>query len=238
MVKQGKSKRTKKTKQNKRSQRNQTDGWNVQGNSKLSLPRQVTSIISDRLMTRLTYKGMQNLQIALGNVHVARRWQPSAAYDVDPLLGSTTMVGFSEMALLYGNYRVVRSHVLFRVCNTSTQPIEMILIPLNTDPGSTPTLATVDSWVNNAYGKVKLVPAIGAPPVTIKHSMSTEKIYGSKMVYFDDNFAALVNAIPVNNWYWALALRAPAAVTVAQTFVIEIDFFMDVEFYSRRNLLN
>lgn len=236
MPKNNRSRRTKKKKQQNR--KNQTDGWNVQGNSKLSLPKQVSSIISDRLMTRLTYKGMQNLVITTGNVHVSRRWQPSAAYDVDPLLGSTTMVGFSEMALLYGNYRVTRSSVVFRMTNTSGQPVQMILIPLNTDPGSTPTLGTVDSWVNNAYGKVKLVPSVGAPPVTIKHSMSTEKIFGTKMVYFDDAFQALINAIPANNWFWAIAARAPAAVAANTTLVIEIDFSLDVEFYSRRNLLN
>lgn len=178
------------------------------------------------------------MSISPPNAAVTRRWAPTAAYDVDPTLGSTTVVGFTELASLYGVYRVVRSHIIFRVANMSLQPVQMILVPLNLDPGSSPSLATVDSWFNNPYGKVKLVPYRGGPTVSMKHSMSTEKLYGTKMVYFDDNFASAVTTIPQNNWYWAIALRSPVAVPAGSDYVIEVDITMDVEFYSRKNLLN
>lgn len=234
MPKGNKSKRT----QKKNRKRNQTDGWSVAPNAKLGLPRSVSAIMPDRMMTRLNYKGVQNLTIAAASSFVTRRWAPTAVYDVDPTLGSTTVVGFNELSLLYNNYRTVRSTVICRAATTGAQPASLIVIPLNADPGSSPSSSVVNSWYNNTYGKVKLVPAVGGPVISIKHNMTTEKIYGSKMIYFDDNFASLINTVPVNNWYWAIAVVSPVTAGSNLIFTVEFDIIMDVEFYSRKNLLN
>jgi hypothetical protein len=105
------------------------------------------------------------------------------------------------------------------------------------DPGSTPLLATVNSWSNNPYGKVKLVPPSGEV-VSIGHKISTEKIYGSKMVYFDDNFASSTSNVPVNNWFWAVAVITGTSPATNQVCLVEVDIEMDVEFYSRKALIN
>lgn len=233
-----KQQRREKKKPRKRNQsRNITDGWSVSPNASWSLPRTVTNIIPDRMMTRLAYKGVATFTIPASSQHFARRWLPSAAYDLDPLLGSTTVVGYNELAALYNRYRVVRSRMIARFANTSGTPVVCVLLPLNADPGSSPSLATVEAWQNNPYAATKLCPTTGAPPVALSRSMSTEKINGSKMVYFDDNYTALINAIPVNNWYWGVTVIASSAVASATGIVVETEIFIDVEFYNRTILL-
>lgn len=208
-------------------------------NAFLTLPKTVTQIFPDRFVTRLTYNGYAILSIAAGAQHATRRWAPTSAYDVDPLLGSTTMVGFNEFASIYGNYRVFHSKMTVKFSNTSTgTAVQGIIIPLNTDPGSTPLLAVVQEWINNAYNKHGSIPLRGGPVMRLSRSMSTEKIFGSKSVYFDDDFASLVTTVPANNWYWALGIVSPTVAAAAADVAIEVDLQIDVEFFSRRNLAN
>lgn len=232
-----KPKQNKQNKNRNKKSRSQ-DGWRVAPNAVWRLPRTVSQLIPDRMMTRLTYNGAATMTIPAGQQVYARRWRPSSVYDVDPLIGSTTVVGFTEMATLYFRYRVLRSKIRIRCANQSSVPVNSIILPLNADPTSSPSTATVQSWFNNPYSKLKLVPAAGAPTVDSIASMSTEKIYGSKSVYFDDDFAALTNSSPVNNWYWGVAIAAADPAAAAINVVVELDFQIDCEFFTRRNLLN
>jgi hypothetical protein len=63
--------------------------------------------------------------------------------------------------------------------------------------------------------------------------MTTQKMFGSKMILYDDNFSALVNTVPNNNWYWVITFYAPA---VAPSAAI-LSFYMDleIEYYDRAN---
>jgi hypothetical protein len=224
------SKRT--TKQNPQL----TDG--IQGTRKnflLTVPPQIFTL-PDRIAVRLSYKGFTSFVISTGQAHFARRWQPSAAYDIDPILGSTSTVGYAEWAAFYSNYRVNSSTLVARFANTADTPCQGIIIPLNADPGSSPSLAVVNEWQNNPYGVVKLIPSTGAPCVTCQRTMSTEKIYGSKMVWFDDNFASLTNNTPVNNWYWGVGVVTPGTQPSNYTVYVEVDITIDVEFYTRKIL--
>ena len=73
--------------------------------------------------------------------------------------------------------------------------------------------------------------AVGGPLTRIENRMSTEKIFGSPMVKYDDNFAALVNAVPVNNWFWVVTfyVLSPTTKSIVCNFYCEVD----VEFYDR-----
>lgn len=215
-----------------------TDGVAAESNALLRLPRSVSNIMPDRYYTRLRYYGSQNLTIAAGAAGVARRWQPSGAYDIDPLLGSTATPGFAEFAAFYDQYRVTVSRIRVEISNTSTTPCQATVVPLNADPGASPTLNTIQSWPNQSYAKVVQVPGIGAPPVRMDCEMSTEKIFGSKQVYFDDNFMSLTNTVPTNNWFWAVGLATNAFVGSATTYDVAIYIDIGCEFFARKQLFN
>jgi len=207
-------------------------------NALTRLPLTVSNIMPDRLYTRLTYNGSKAFVTLTGASQVAYRWTPSAAYDIDPLLGSTTTVGYTEISAFYNNYRVLASTLKIQSATQATVGCTAVILPLNADPGATPSNAVVASWFNNPYNKRAVMRTAGSPTRVISRKMSTEKIYGSKTVYFDDNFASLTNTVPNNNWYWAVATVYSGAVAANQTVLIEVDITIDVEFYSRKVLLN
>lgn len=206
--------------------------------SGLNLPRSVTSIVPDKMSVRLSYKGYATLTIAAASSAISKRWTPNAAYDMDPLVGSTTVVGFSEFATLYGSYRVLASKMITRLGNTTSTPVVAVQLPLNLDPGSSPTGTVQQSWLNNPYACTTLVAASGGPISRLTSNMSTEKIYGSKMVYVDDNFSAPTTSLPANLWYWALSLQIPSVAGSNIPVTVETEIWIDVDFYDRRILSN
>jgi hypothetical protein len=224
-----------KTKNHKKSKNNNIDGLSGQrSNSLVTLPKSVGLIMPDRMYTKLRFYGLGAISISAGFANGAR-YRPSAAYDVDPVAASTATPGFSEFAAFYNGYRVTCSRFLTRFVNPSaTVGVNVVIVPLNSDPGSSPSFATIASWVSNPYAKHKMLGCGGSKSETLSCLMSTEKIFGSKMVYMDDNFSSLTSSIPNNNWYWGVGVIAPASTTVSIT--TEIDVEMGVEFFSRKVL--
>jgi hypothetical protein len=182
----------------------------------------------------LKFFGTSRLSFLVGEDVKTKRYQPSAAYDVDPLLATVAMPGFTEWAAFYGSYRVNASKITTKFSQNRDYPITAVVLPLNADPGATPTFGTVASWVSNSYAVHNLIAPLGGPVVTLSRTMSTEKIFGTKAVFFDDNFSALVNAVPANNWYWGIgAIISPVPTTTVDVNLM-IDINVSVEFFNRK----
>lgn len=196
------------------------------------------AIIADRTCVTLKYPYVASFSISPAQQANGFRLRPSSAYDVDPTLLSTATPGFSEWATFYANYRVLRSAIKVEINNRSTaQGGVLIVLPLNADPGSAPSVATVTSWLGNPFHRRAVFGTAGAKPTMVSNSMSLERLFGSKMVYTDDNFTSLVTGIPTNNWYWAVfafLTNVPAAAVTVEFFVTVT---MEVEFFSRKVLI-
>lgn len=232
--------RNKQRKNNNKKMRKDTTDGNVSipsSTQRLQPFKQLSLIISDKLQTRLSWSGVQNLIVPAGSATAAYRFRPTAAYDVDPALGSTAMPGYAELSALYASYRVVQSRLRVSLVSPTSGTATAVCVPMNEDIGASPTALVIDSLVGTPYNQYKVVPAAGGPPANFDILMSTEKMFGSKAVYFDDAFASLVSTIPANNWFWVVALILPAIVGGAQgyTFMVRLD--IDVEFFQRRFLL-
>jgi len=168
-----------------------------------------------------------------------RRFRPTNAFDVDPLLGGTSMPGFAEFAALYTSYRVTWSRIKVRfTAGTGSLPTLVTVLPVNFDLGSTPTVPTVTALPDQSYAVSKLLGLAGSPSILIQEEMSTEKIYGSKQIYFDDNFSSLVTTGPNNNWYWNISGIIPSAASSASIIYVEYNMDVGIEFFSRKVLNN
>jgi hypothetical protein len=145
------------------------------------------------------------------------------------------MPGFVEFSQLYGSYRVTWSKIIVRFTPTaSSQPLLICLVPLNFDLGGTPTPATLVSLPDQPYAKNKLLGVTGSPSVTLAQEMSTEKIYGSKMIYFDDNFSSPVTTVPNNNWFWNISSATSVPAASAITNYIDYSLSVGIEFFDRK----
>jgi len=163
------------------------------------------------------------------------RFRPTGLFDVDPLVGGSNLAGFLELAALYSHYRVLSSKIDIRCSNASTSDFVIFRLgPLNADPGVTPSAAFFLALSEQPYVKTGVCSMIGAPPLNMVNTMSTEKIFGSRSSLFDDNFEALTTAVPNNNWYWIVA--ASALRTIAQNVDVFMTITCDTEFYGRTYL--
>jgi len=190
------------------------------------------------MYTRLKYTGLGSITISTSAFAAGVRYRPTAAYDIDPTIASTATPGFSEWSGFYGTYRVTSSRCRVRFVNTSNlSGVVVVIVPLNADPGPTPLSATINSWLDQPYTEYKMVGTAGSPAATVVSEMSTEKIFGSKQVYFDDNFNSLVTGVPINNWYWCIGAIAPVIPTTAIVVSIIFEIDIGVEFFNRKLLI-
>jgi len=205
-------------------------------NSYQTIPKTVGLILPDRYRTNLEFSSGFNLNLT-ATTNASVRFRPTGLFDVDPLVGGSSLAGFIELSALYSHYRVLGSRIIIRVSNASTtDQIIMRLCPLNADPGATPAAAFFLALSEQPYAKTGVAGLIGAPPLVMQHQIATEKIFGSRSSLFDDNFESLVTTVPTNNWYWVVAASALHVTAGAISIFMEIQ--CDTEFYGRTFLQN
>jgi len=222
----------KKSKKNSR----QVDGIQALSNKMTRIPAQM-AIMADRYYCRMTYTDYSSTTIPATGQVFNRRFRPTNAFDIDPLLGGTSMPGFAELSALYLSYRVTMSRIRVRfTAGTGSLPTEVTVVPLNLDLGSTPAVSTVAGLPGQSYAKTKLLGIAGSPTIEISSEMSTEKTYGSQAVYFDDNFSSLVTGGPTNNWYWNISGLVPSAASSASVIYVQSVMDIGIEFFDKREL--
>lgn len=194
----------------------------------------INRVFPPRMPVKLKYWGQQVLSLA-ASLSANYRWRPTAAFDVDPALGGTSMAGFAELAGFYATYRVSASQIKVTVNNPSgVSPVTVIVLPMNADPTNAFGAANIIASMGNPYAKSKLTSLLGGPPSVIENSMTTVKIFGDSEVFYDHNFTSLVTTVPTNNWFWNLCLYAPAF--IATNIVCQVEITVDCEFYDRNFL--
>jgi hypothetical protein len=223
-------KRNKNNAKKKRTVRQAQPVAEIGNDNLLKIPKTVGFIMPDRMRTNLRY--WKAVQISLNVTLVGgARWSPSAAFDIDPLIGGTVMSGFTELAAIYKSYRVRNSTITAEFSNPSAvTPVMCTVVPTNADPGASPSTTVVLTAREQPYAKSRTSALAGGPTTRIVSSMSTKKIYGSPMTDYDDNFASLVTTVPNNNWFWfvsvyALTLIPSNPITVNVLIEIELDFY-------------
>jgi len=169
--------------------------------------------------------------------HSAKRWQPNAAYDVDPLLGSTSTPGFSEWASLYSYYRVYSYEVDVQVTNLDAQPYGLYFLNTNTDPGLSGT--DYFDYASGPYCKRSMLSIAGGGSDTIHHKMTVNcaKVLGSIAIETSDSTRAVVTSVPADLLFTGIGVRSATATNMVSGVVFNGVIRMKIRFYGRQNLL-
>jgi len=174
-------------------------------------------------------------QLAIAVAATSVRFTPNAAYDVDPVLGSTSTPGFAEWAAIYNMYRVVgvRYHVSFATTE-ATLPCVVYTHLSNTDMGTTAN----STITGNALSKwCVLGVATGPSTVALSDYQTIATIVGTNSVETEDNYRALTNAVPADlTW-----LGCGAQTLTGGNFTGGVQIFarieMEVRFFDRKGQL-
>jgi len=160
---------------------------------------------------------MSNVASGWANVRFA--W--TSCYDVDPILGSTSMPGFAELAAIYRYYRAVRSSIRVDFGNLDNLSGTAVICPVNFDPTANTT--TYQNYLSSRSAKHRPIGSLnGTGAVSVRHATSI-KAFGGTLVPALDSYAAVVTTVPVNNIYWLVGCYMNNVMTNGVTVNVFID---------------
>ncbi len=165
------------------------------------VPRQFR-IMPPSFVTNLVFQSTSHNPLNnAGLTYATVRFRPSSAYDVDPVIGGTSMPGFTEFTGLYGKYRVLRSKIEVTFSNLEDFPVYCVIFASNFDLGA--NYSQVQSQYGNSFAKRQMISAKGGMDrATLTTGwIRSDKIVGAKGSLWDDDYSANTNTSPVNNLY-------------------------------------
>jgi len=188
------------------------------------------NFMPDRLRTVLSYNGNGNLNNG-GFTYANSRLIPTYAYDIDPVLGSTSMPGFTELATLYRSYRVNWFRQVCAFSNEESFPILVYMCPLNVDPGADTTLFQ-QLLSNKRCVKTLLGPLTGNGIATLDSGrVGVEEFGGVARTLSEDRTAANGTTAPLNNIYEATGTITNGTNTLANGVFVTTDLYIELDFY-------
>lgn len=179
-----------------------------------------------RIRTTLRFDAQSSILNA-GVNHGNIRYTPTNAFDVDPILGSTSMPGFAELGAIYRFYRVNSWKVKVSAANREITVGSICLAQLNFDPG-----ANTANWQNyySSRDSVKkyMGPLTGACQAELTMSGSVASLGGSDThTMINDNYSALTNAAPGNNIWIFIGTNSVANAANGCELSTQIDINLD-----------
>jgi len=159
------------------------------------------------------------MNVASGWANARYAW--TSCYDVDPILGSTSMPGFSELAAMYRYYRGSSSRIRVDFGNLDNLSGTVVICPVNFDPTANTTL--YQNYLSSRSAHHRPIGALqGNGAVSLSHSTSIAA-YGGTRIPALDSYAAVVTAVPVNNIYWLVGAYMNNVMTNGVTINVYID---------------
>lgn len=205
-------------------------GYRKPRNSRLQslVVRSPGVICPDRTFVKMKYLDVTNLVIGTAASNVSQlSWTANGLQSY-----TSALMGWTAMTNMYRFYRVHATSATVMGVNVESFPVTLCLIPININYSN--TLAHMQQLVSNAFANTKIVSSKGGfDQVRLKSYMSTTKLVGTKAARVDDNYAALISALPVNQWFYYLwatptdyllnsfSVNGGVQITVRLTFYVE-----------------
>lgn len=203
-------------------------------------------IITDRVFVKLRYQDW----ISYADPASAYGWyqfRGNSAYDPDYSSSGHQPTGFAQWKLFFSKYRVLASKIKVQLQWQGVAPGKLLIFP-----DTTTTISgdeTTWNYDDNPLVKsVRMMPgtftSADAVPQTIrglgktsqytlKHYMTTKKIFGS-LPANDDRFYASVVADPSYVWFWNVGTLNLGAATAANYKLFDLTYYVE---FSERNVL-
>ncbi len=189
-------------------------------------------LCADKVRVKLRYPFESNL-FSMASTTVSQRWHSNALFDVDPVLGSTSVPGFAEWSALYSYNRVIKTKFLCNIGNYENLPIQVFIVHSNTDPGTTGI--TWNEYASGSFNRSFMIGSIsGQPAKTIISTITPRKLLGDRMAFDEMNFVGTSTANPADLTYVGIGLQCISNLNNG----VQIAGFLEftVEFFDRKNL--
>lgn len=178
----------------------------------------------DKYKTKLRY--VDNLQIS----GAAQQYTFRANSLFDPDFTSTGHQPFyyDQLIAVYEKYRVYETSIKLTIINSASSPAFAVCIPTSQIPTIT-SLSQAEELADAITAGP--IPTNNFKTVILRKSMTTKEVLGlTGGQIYDDTWAAVFNANPIDLWYYALYF-SPASSSLNLTLRVELHF--SCEFYDR-----
>jgi len=184
------------------------------------------TILPSNIQTKCKFVQLNVINNA-GAAKASNTFYVNGLYDVDPLLASTAIPGFSEMMDLYQNYRVIGGEVKARVTNNEAFPVGVAcgFVP---NPGVGSNQFAVQDF-GNKWTDMRVLSAKGGQDrCTFIEKFNCENLFGSSAYSGDvGNFLGTKTTNPGTVLQWCVGLTASPVFVSGATLFLEIEFLVE-----------
>jgi hypothetical protein len=214
--------------QKSKGKRGKRAGGNRYSANNMSLSTFRSPIVPSQLRT--TLRQLFIFQLSGASPTLCRRYNPNSVYQPEVSGATGTVPGFSELAALYGFYRVLGYKYKAQFVNMQAFPVTIFALNSNNDPTTGATVASVA----NALGHFKILSAAtGMDKATLAKKMQISNVVGTTAIATADSYRSLINANPADITWLGLGAQSNtgANLTIGVTVTLELEMY--VELYDR-----
>lgn len=187
--------------------------------------RTLPLIVPPKQVVRLGFE--QHKLISSGTTEGSIYYYANGAYDIDPVAGNLTMIGFNQWMALYGVYRVLKFTAIVTACNLEAFPVRIASCFF---PATTSSFLR-SQWLNEHGREHKtLGPLTGES--TVKFSRSIELDQLIKVGAYKGDLTAYYGTSATNPSSLAsfnMAAATMSASVLGNGVQVAVTIFMDLE---------
>jgi len=192
------------------------------------------------MRVKLCYNDLTTVQTQNGQ-STSNWYYRTSAYDVNPLIGTTAMPGFLELAALYNQYRVHGIAVHFEGSNMHTSPLILGIFPSYETYGHN-TLSNINiiEYSGTRYGFRKVIsPSGGMDALRLNKTWTMTQLVGNESWLMDSNYTATVTSNPTTMWNVNIAITATVGTLTTNGGLQGLySVVLDVEFFDLKTLVS
>lgn len=196
-------------------------------------------VVADRTYIKFHYMDTTSrLLAAAGNPYGYIRYYANGLFDANPLILTSAIPGFTELASLYEQYRVHGAKITIRFVNQETFPSVVVIWPTDQDQTALITQQYLQEMCGNAFAKFRHVSSKGGMDRGVLSAyISFKKLVGTANYNTEADYASVTSTNPVKLMYWNIGTYSMdnSNYTAANVpFECRITFY--AEMYNRRQL--
>lgn len=195
--------------------------------------------VPDKMFVKLNYMDTTSRVLAAaGNPFGYVRYYSNGLFDANPLILTSAVPGFTELAGLYEQYRVHAVKMTLRFCNQEAFPSVVVTWPTDVDQTGLISQQYLQEMCGNAFARFKHLSAKGGMDKgAIVNYISHKKLIGTRNYNTDVNYAAFTNANPARLMFMNIGVYSmDGSNYTAANIPFEVRLTFYAEMFNRRQL--
>lgn len=204
------------------------------------IPIRPSDIMPPRIVKTLNYIDSAYTRNNPGGNFLVYSFRINDLYDPDPLILSGSVSGFKEIMQFYSQYRVINTHISFKIFNN--EAFAILYGAVWSQSNLTGTIASRDDAINaleNDFStRARILSAkSGMDHEDINFELAPYKLLGDRSQYMSDiNYAGQGLATPAIPLWLNFIVCSPTGAALTNGYTNATTISMTAEFFGRTNL--